>query len=229
MLKPLKNQPLYQIVVHEVINQIKSGNWEPGAKVPGEEELCRTFEVSRNSVREGLKSLQILGVIESRAGAGTKISEDALRKIHNTELINLISDGSSIIELMELRMIIEPQLAFLASKRANEKDKERLRDFIHNIENKDAEEEQVKEKGFDFHMLIAEIAQNKFAVKLLTSLTEELSIQRDFLIYNQVNLQDNSKEHIHICEAILNRNPENARDLMYNHIEQAIEFIKKNI
>lgn len=227
MLKPAIKKNLYQIIVDQMIEKIKSEEWKPGDKIPTEEELCKIFQVGRNTVRESLKALQILGIIESRAGIGTRVQEDAKRNIYKTDLLNLISDKTSLMELMEMRMLIETQLAYLAAQRANEEDKLKLKTYFDHLQQKikDNNEESV-EKGLEFHMLIAEIARNRFAMRFLKSISEELIVQRKFIEIKRSNVKKTIGTHQEIFDAICNNDPDRAREAMQNHFSWAIQRLE---
>lgn len=75
MLSPVKSTKIYEIVIEQIKEIVKRGELKSGDKLPSERDLCEKLEVSRASVREALKSLQMLGLIESKHGEGNFINE----------------------------------------------------------------------------------------------------------------------------------------------------------
>ncbi|MGE4354722.1 MAG: FadR/GntR family transcriptional regulator [Oscillospiraceae bacterium] len=126
MIKPITKTSMYKEIVGQIIIQIKNGVWKPNEQLPSEAELAKSFGVSRNSIREALKSLALFGIVYARPGQGTFITQDALQRVGNTELLDAISEEASLPELMETRLIIEPQLSKLAALRATDEDKKML-------------------------------------------------------------------------------------------------------
>ena len=96
--------------------------------MPGEIELANLFQVSRGSIREAIKSLQMMGVLEAKSGQGTYVSSNALQKIQDNRLTSMISDIQYRDQVLECRYMIEPQAAFVAAQICTEKDIEYLKD-----------------------------------------------------------------------------------------------------
>ena len=78
MLEPLVKTRLYEEIVKQIINRIKSGELKPGDKLPTERELASQLKVSRTAIREALRSLEVMGVIDSKVGSGTFVKEMSL-------------------------------------------------------------------------------------------------------------------------------------------------------
>lgn len=87
LLRPVMRKTLSQTILCEIITAIKMGLWKPGERMPSENELADSFSVSRNSVREAIKTLNNMNILESRPGQGTFLSKDAIRYILSSELI----------------------------------------------------------------------------------------------------------------------------------------------
>lgn len=115
-IAPLRIPQLYEQIATRLREEIASGALAPGSRLPGERELARALEVSRPSVREAIGSLQNAGLVETRAGAGTYVTADALDRLAD-------DDGGgepdmSVLALLEARATFEPQVAALAARRA---------------------------------------------------------------------------------------------------------------
>ena len=225
MIKPVVRSTLYESVLEQMLTSIERGYWEPGGRMPGESALASKFQVSRNSIREVMKSLAFFGIVEPRPGNGTFLSPNALRNIHNTELVKLISGRSSLIELMEVRLI-EAQAAYWASERAT-------KETIAELEAILREEKLLPEPDVDlharFHDTIVKLSGNKLLIQLYNSIRAEISIQRKkFKEWPVEELRKFSIEHAQILDRIKNKDPKSARDLMQTHIMDSLWKILEN-
>ncbi|WP_347861051.1 FadR/GntR family transcriptional regulator [Salimicrobium sp. PL1-032A] len=228
MFKPVMKSSLYKDVVNQLLEEIKKETWGPGEKFPGEMELSEQFEVSRNSIREALKSLQLMGVIESFPGKGTFVTEEASRKIQNSELVSLLSDNKgSYMDLLEVRVAIETQGAFLAAKRVNEEGKKKLKEALSELEKRMRNREDYAMQGFKFHMCIAELSGNQYILKFLETISEELLAQRNPQYQEKIDTDKSLKDHIDIYDAIINNDAHGARDAMHKHFVHAMADLEK--
>ena len=228
MLKPVTKVSMYQNIVGQVMSCIKAGLWCPGDTIPPEVELAKTFDVSRNSIREALKSLSYSGILSSRAGQGTFVTADALQKIENLELIDFISREASMDDLTETRTILETELARLAAMRATAEDKDELRELQQKLEAQLSRQKKADdcsnptEIGVACHMCIAKIAKNKVLMKLIQSIQGELNEQRGQIRNRSVEeLEISVQEHKELCGAVLANDPERAAEVMRRHIQHS--------
>ncbi|CAH2212096.1 FadR/GntR family transcriptional regulator [Tepidibacter aestuarii] len=229
MIKPVSKTTLYEEVIKEIIRMIKEGQWLPGDKIPGELSLSESFNVSRNIIREALKSLELSGVVEAKPGRGTFLTLDSLKNIAMMDLLWSLKSDSSIIELMETRLIIEPQLAFLAAERANQDDIKILENILEKSINAVENKSYTVKMGHEFHMTLAEISKNKTLSKFLHSITNELNAQRFMYVNDYVDykiLSNEVIEHKKIFEYIKNGEGKKAQDCIYAHINNRIQLIK---
>lgn len=233
MLTPITRVSMYKDIVDQLIDCIKTGVWQPGDHLPTEMELSQIFHVSRNSIREALKSLSYSGILSARAGRGTFITADALQKIENLELVNFISEEASMNDLMETRILLETELARLAALRANDSDKLELKEVMQQLEDQLVWQEaghissNPTEIGTTYHMCIAKIAKNKVLMRLMQSIQNELKEQRSKVELNSAQDFDVMlSDHKRIYEAIVSNNPDLAAELMRNHVLHSFENIQ---
>src|SRR5689334_12013271 len=106
---------------------ISEGALAPGSRLPAERELAENFQVSRSSLRQALKVLEIMGVISQRVGDGTYLNPVAPSVLEEPMEFLILLNGISSHELMEARIIVEPELAARAATRAGEDDLAALR------------------------------------------------------------------------------------------------------
>jgi GntR family transcriptional repressor for pyruvate dehydrogenase complex len=221
MIKPTARRTLYEEVIKQIIQLIKDKKWKPGDKIPGEIELSKSFEVSRNCMREALKALEHSKIIISKAGNGTFISVNAQQNIYAMELAGLLRSGNSFSDLMETRLIIEPQLAYVATEKVTEADIVKLEQIIQQSKEAVSAGSYDIDLGYKFHMEIATIAQNALLLKFLESINEELSAQRKLLLFKHMTEKElvrEIKEHEEIKDFIKNGEPRKAEEAMRQHL-----------
>jgi GntR family transcriptional repressor for pyruvate dehydrogenase complex len=224
MIRPAARTTLYKEVINQVVEMIKSGQWKPGERIPGELELARRFEVGRNCVREALKALGHAGILESKPGLGTFLSRDALRNIRTMELGQFVRDETSVAELLEARLIIEPQLVKIAAERATAEDIARLEAAVKRATRAVKTNTYSVKIGLEFHMILTEIARNRILTRLFQSIADEMRVQRGVLILRHISQADllrELREHAEILACIKRRDGERAGALLAAHLQTA--------
>lgn len=228
LIKPANRTTLYEDVVSQISEQIKDGNWLPGERIPGELELADSFRVSRNCIREALKSLELTGILESQPGRGTFVSNDALRNIRNGEFVSLLTDEATLYELMEVRMIIEVQMAYLAAERATGKEIRMLEKVLEEDKKYMDPSSNWERTGLEFHNAVARITNNRVIVRFLESINDLLHAQRHKLAKKITKLSEQESMiagHQEIFDAIKDRQPDNARNAMYKHLKLSLDIL----
>ncbi len=227
MFKPANKSTLYEDVLKQILEAVKNGRWNPGEKIPGELSLAEKFQVSRNCIREALKALSILNIIEARPGQGTFISEDALCQITNRELTEHLSEKVSVMELMEIRIMLETQTVLWAIERASDDELERLKAIIEKERQfgRDLSKSSLQPRA-EFHRILAEIAGNSLAVKFLNSIREELNAQRHRYLDLPLDTWEGlMNEHELILDLISRRDPVKAVKVMKDHVLRMKEVL----
>ena len=115
--EPIKKTNLSQKLVEYFIQQIKSGNFPIGEKVPNEIALANQLHVSRNILRESMKILENYGILHTVNGRGTIVSTSAIANIHSMNFFERLRNNTTVLQLLEARLIIEPQIAFHACQK----------------------------------------------------------------------------------------------------------------
>lgn len=229
LFKPANKSTLYENVLQQILGAVKKGKWKPGEKIPGEIALAEQFQVSRNCIREALKALSILKIIEARSGQGTFVSEDALRQITNRELTEHLSENVSIIELMEIRILLESQIVRWAIERGTDEEFERLKSIIDEERQfgRELSESSLQPRA-EFHRILAEIAGNGLAVKFLNSIRGEFDAQRKrYLDIPLEKWETMMNEHGKILDLIIARDAEGAIREMEKHLLTGMNVVMK--
>lgn len=221
-MRSFERQSLNKQLMDVIIENITSGDLPVGEKLPPEAELADTLHVSRNTLREALKTLDTFGIIESIHGQGTFVSAYAMQRIPNIEILKLLSADHDVQSLLDARLVIEPGLARLAAERRTEEDIEAMErsldtflDSAHSIENM-------------FHFRIAKAANSPVLCGYLQAVFQQL-IHTPYPLLQTRLLADyhesEVREHREIMEAISDGDGSAARDLMYMHLKRRFKLM----
>lgn len=174
----VENQKVYFVVIEYIKELVKEGKVEFGGRIPSERELMGTLGMSRNSIREALRTLENMGLIESRQGQGNFLVNHMGKSLSSVFSMLLFTRESDYIEVSQLRRFIEIGAFLLAVKNADTRDKEILREILENIDAVHSQERVGLDKKF--HDEIIRISGNH----LLYILNEALSELFETVVYD---------------------------------------------
>jgi DNA-binding FadR family transcriptional regulator len=216
--------------IEKIRGRIVSGAWGPGVRLPKESELAAELGLSRNSLREAVRALSQLRVLEVRQGDGTYVSSlepDLL--LESTGFISHLLLGDTEIELYEVRRILEAAAAALAAGRADEQEKQELAQILERMRTVHSVEDLV-EADVAFHAVIARAAGNAVLASLLASLsTRTMRIRLWHGRAADGALDETREEHRRIYEAIAAGDPELARAAATAHIASGERWLRSQL
>lgn len=221
-LTSTNKQKVYEIIFQQIQHKITTGQLKMGDKLPSERELAVQYSVSRTSIREALRLLELNDLVEIRQGDGTFIKNNAQQAIQN-QLTNVVlkTDQTTLYEILELRLILESQCAALAALRATGQDIENIARTLEMMKNTDDEETGLQ-ADLDFHMSIAKAANNSVLAQLIASFTPHMrntiEVTRKHRLSSTENITRTFEEHKAIYIAISRGESERAKSLMEDHI-----------
>lgn len=224
MYKTIRSSRLYQQIVKQIEGSIEKGDLKPGDQLPAERELALQFGVSRTAVREAVKALHEKGLVEACPGRGTFITSETSNSIRLTfdRMIKSVhSEGA--LHLVEVREILEPEIAALAAMRANEESLSELREAIAIMDSAKDEPDEFIEADLDFHLALAEAAANPLILSLIDSIVGVLREQRLRIFRVEGGPERGQHHHNRILDAIENHDSKGARDAMRAHLQQVRE------
>jgi GntR family transcriptional regulator, transcriptional repressor for pyruvate dehydrogenase complex len=213
--------------IDKIRERIVSGAWGPGDRLPKESELAAELGLSRNSLREAVRALSQLRVLEVRQGDGTYVSSlepDLL--LESTGFISHLLLGDTEIELYEVRRILEAAAAALAAGRIDIQEKLELAQILERMgEAKNVEE--LVEADVAFHAVVARAAGNAVLASLLASLATRTMRARLWHGREADGALDETRnEHRRIYEAIVAGDPDLARAAAAAHIASSERWLK---
>ncbi|TMG24051.1 MAG: FadR family transcriptional regulator [Chloroflexi bacterium] len=214
----------------KIRERIVSGAWGPGDRLPKESELAAELGLSRNSLREAVRALSQLRVLEVRQGDGTYVSSlepDLL--LESTGFVSHLLLGEGAVALYEVRRILEAAAASLAAARIDEVGKQELGSSLERMRDAQGVEELV-EADVAFHAVIARATGNPVLISLLASLSTRMHRVRLWHGRAADNALDVTREeHRRIYEAIMQGDPELARAAATAHIASGERWLRKQV
>jgi GntR family transcriptional repressor for pyruvate dehydrogenase complex len=209
-------------IIEQVRDLITSGRLKSGDRLPAEREFAQTLSVSRSAVREAIRALESLGIVEARAGEGTFVVTPPQGKGRDPITASLFQAWSTQRNLFEVRRVLEPGLAALAARRATPAQIEKMRAILDDQKGKVHAGESYMKEDTTFHYLVAEATGNEILLRVADSLMELLRETRDTSGKIASRPTRSLKQHQAILQAIEARNPLVAERRMREHI-RAIE------
>lgn len=222
--RAVKTSRLYEQIVQQVEESILKGQLKPGDQLPAERDLAQRFGVSRTAVREAVKALREKGLVEAYTGRGTFVTNGTSQAIRQSlNLIIKISQQEGSLHLAELRRILEPEIAALAAPRIEEQLLTTMREAVAAMDRNLHDREAYIEADLDFHLALAEAADNPLILALIDSIVGLLREQRTRIFEVDGGPERGQFHHKRILEAIERRDADAARDAMRAHLEQVRE------
>ena len=143
MFKPVKNMKVYEQVVDQIKEMVRVGQIKKGDKLPTERVMAEELQVSRTSIREAMRALEVVGLIESRQGAGNYIREefdDVL--LEPLSIVFMLQNGTNK-DIFELREVLELSTIFLSVMRISDEELKKLGGLVERFKTSRDEEENV--------------------------------------------------------------------------------------
>jgi GntR family transcriptional repressor for pyruvate dehydrogenase complex len=223
---------LSQKIERRIEEAIQQRKLVPGNKLPTEKELCASFAVSRTALREALKRLNARGLIEIQKGSGMYISEinieDAVKSLNL--YYDLKFDSNLIAQMIEMRSLFEPQIAWLAARNRTEEDLKILRKNIRELAACNPDNTQMEADLINrFHTNVAKATGNPMIIVSMEPIFSLLPRMRNFLYSNIDGEKVYTLEaHKNIYAAIETQNDKVAHDEMRSLLRRNYDIYEKN-
>ncbi len=228
-LQAIRRTKVYEQVAKQIERLITEGLLKPGDKLPPERELAETFQVSRSSLRDAIRTLELVGLVEPRQGEGTIVRDLSADSLVNPLASMLVRKRELVAELLDVRKMIEPPLAARAATYASPEEIAYLEDILRRQKEKVRRGELAIEEDSEFHYTIARAAKNSVVMKVLDVLMGLLQESRARSLQVEGRLQRSFAGHRRILRAIQRRDAAAARAAMYRHVEEIEEIILRKL
>jgi GntR family transcriptional repressor for pyruvate dehydrogenase complex len=225
LVTPIPRTTLTAAAFEQLIANVVDGSWKAGDRIPPERQLCQQFGIARTSLREALKAMELVGMLDSRVGDGTFVCP-------RTEFLSrpLLwaftgTDHTELRDIMEARTIVEENLAGLAAERASDEHIAAIGAAVQAMRDSIARGDSILDADMSFHMAVATAAQNEVlrnSVQLLRNLMRQW-IQYKLLMPDVSSTVLN--RHVAVYKAILHHKPAAARMAMRRHLEETMKLV----
>ena len=222
-ITPVNRTSISDLIVDQIMALISSGELKAGQRLPSERELCKKFAAGRSSLREALRCLCIIGVLNARVGEGTSVAVNGGKFFGRMAEWRVITEQHNIEDMMELRMALEGVTAASAARRGDEEDLANLQALLVKMQNAIEDERRFAALDLDFHLALAKASENFLILDLLAMIRTQLAntLSRVLLLPDARPLS--LREHTSVVNAIKRRDPEAARKAMQGHLTRAIK------
>lgn len=230
-MQNLKKESVVQSVINRLTDAIKSGELKPGDKVPPEIELAEALGVARSSLREAIKILSYLGVLESKRSEGTFICSGFSESMIDPMVYGIFLNQDSFEKLMELREMTEAGMMRLAIEHHDLQELEELEALLTEMEKAVEGDNNAVEDFFEvdekFHNKIAEMGKNPMADKInrvVRSLTHDVRFETVSIMISGGRAAELIETHRQLMEAIRNRNThELTEKVRFSYYEEELD------
>lgn len=227
VFRPVLKQSLSDGLAQRIRELIRTGGYKEGDRLPSIMEMARRFGVGHPTVREALKKLETMGIVEIRHGSGVYVirSDDVL-VLPTRDYTGKVTK-KLLIDLIQARIPIEVQSAVLAARNATESHLEEMRRLLARAGENLDDGEVLNAVNMEFHHQIALASGNTVLVQLL-GVVRELFAEEQRLILDIFGLrQRDHQEHLGILEALEARDETLAMERMRKHLEGVQEVLER--
>lgn len=213
---------LSQSVADNILSMITiEKRFSVGDKLPNELDLSEELNVSRTTLREAIRILVALDILEIQRGKGTYVKENAFKKQQDLEQLSNIKVNAK--DLYEMRLIFEPEAAYYAALRATDSEIKRIIEFGKKVEKEISNHQDRTDDEHSFHKAIAQATHNEFMNKLMPILYQAISKGVYLSLQSDKAIEDTINDHRMIMEFLEQRNAEGAKNAMKIHIMHAMK------
>ena len=229
IFQPIEQKSVVAEVTQRLLEYLLSGSLKPGSRLPSERQLAEALGMGRSTLRESLKALTILGLLEVRQGDGTY-----LRRADSTLLPRVIEWGLLLgekwtMDLIEARQRIEVITAELAAQRRDHYAVEELRVILDRLHKAGTDYQAYVDADVAFHLKLAEIARNSALRDILSSIQALLRTWIIRVIKSAGTTDFSYREHLAIFAAVERGDPQAAIEAMRSHMDSATTRLIKTI
>jgi GntR family transcriptional repressor for pyruvate dehydrogenase complex len=226
-IRPVTRATLTQGIVDAIAELIMKGIWRPGDMIPSEKELATRFNVGRSTIREAVKSLALLGVLEARPGGGSYIREPSSELLSGAFKWGLLLSERNLNDLVEVRTLIEVEGAGRAARATTPAATQALLATLEHMRAVQDDERRFMALDNRFHTQIAEMAGNPIFASIASTIQVIVRLWYPATYYAPETKEVTHAEHLAIAEAIARGDAEEARAAMRTHLLKAAARLER--
>ena len=220
----IRRNRIYEEIARQ-IEKMMTEKMKAGDLLPPERQLAEMFGVSRSSIRDAIRTLEMSGLVEARQGLGTVVREHSADAVVNPLTQVLVQKRKLVSELLDVRKMIEPPLTARAAVHATPDEVAEMDNILRRQEEKMRGGELAIEEDNEFHYAIALAADNSVVLKVLDVLMDLLRDTRERSLQVEGRPERSMAGHREILDAIKRQDPAGAEAAMRGHIESVEEIV----
>jgi DNA-binding FadR family transcriptional regulator len=217
-VEPINSTRIYEEIVRQIRTLISEGKLKSGDRLPPERELAERFKVSRPSVREALRTLESMGLIEIRLGEGTFVREISVDSLIEPLALVILTQREAVGELFEARRLLEPPIAGLAARRSTKDEIQEMERILEEQARDVAAGRTGLAQDAAFHAAIASSAHNRAITRIVHALIDLLTQSREESLQIPGRPRRSHQDHRRILKAIQRRDAASAERTMLDHL-----------
>jgi GntR family transcriptional repressor for pyruvate dehydrogenase complex len=222
LLKPIKRVRLYENAVEQIQSLILKNQYKPGDRLPAERSLAEQLKISRPSLREALRILSVLGLIDIKVGDGIYVKEVSflpyIESVNLSISSRLQMERDSFIKLWQVRKIFEVGMVELSARQITDPFLRSLWHCIEEMEKNINDQDAFISSGIRFHRLIAEAKQNEILILIWDTLANLIRRSHDKIYRIARSPKRSLQAHKKIYRALRARDPRRAMEAMKQHM-----------
>jgi GntR family transcriptional repressor for pyruvate dehydrogenase complex len=226
LIEPIKKTRVSEEIANRIRLLMLDGTFQPGRPLPAERDLAARFKVSRGSVRDAFRTLEMIGLLETRHGQGTFPRELSVERLV-TPLASVMTHRRDLQEeLMDVRRMFEPAVARVAATRLTHADLAGLERIL------DAQRRRVKTgrsaiaEDTAFHAAVARATRNRVVVRIMETLNDLLVESRKLTLKPKGRPERSLQGHEAVVAALSRRDADAAAQAMHEHIDQIADLLQ---
>jgi GntR family transcriptional repressor for pyruvate dehydrogenase complex len=218
-LEPIKQRTISEDVINRILEMIRTRQIKPGERLPAERELSEMLQVSRPPLREALRTLAFMNVIDIRSGSGAYITD-----LHTATLLEHLDfiytlDRAAVADLFMVRKINEPAIAEIAARRITDEQLAQLDDIVRSLRENEGNLPVLIDLDMKLHETIIDAADNPLLKRMMETVWHLSRLAREQTIQVDRIREQAKTDHEAIVAALHERNGSKAREAMRTHIE----------
>jgi GntR family transcriptional regulator, transcriptional repressor for pyruvate dehydrogenase complex len=218
-IRPIQKVSIAEEIAKQIMELISSGSLRPGQRLPSERELVEHFRASRPSVREALRGLSIVGVLNARVGDGTSVAVNPGMFMRKVMELGMVTEKPDIDNLLEVRIALEVMSAARAARNATEADLHELRGLVAKMKACGTNETQFARLDAEFHVVIAKASGNSLILEFVSMIRSQLIRALTKALRSPNAILHSNKEHAILLDAIESHDADASRAAMLAHLE----------
>jgi GntR family transcriptional repressor for pyruvate dehydrogenase complex len=228
-LKVVEKRRAYESIVQQVLALIENGKLKQGDQLPSERELTDIFKVSRTTVREAIRTLESMKLLQSRQGNGTYVLASSEEELIQPLAAALFNAKDDVRDIFYVRKIIEPYVAELAAANATAQEIEEMEEILRTQAGCIERNESIIETDSAFHNLMASASKNRVIERLTVALVDFLKQSREHYLVDDERgskrPERSLKGHRQVLAAIKKGDSDAAKKSMLSHLEDIERII----